>query len=193
MTMTNKALQEQRTRKYFIEATKEILKGEGSKALSVRNIAERAGYSYATLYNYFKDQTELVSLSLLDFKDECRDVINRRIRKSDPGKAEIKSIAKAYINYFVQYPGVFDLFYIEKLASKSVNDEVVSFLDTLCEEDWGFLITNHDFTNNQVAVLRSLINLAVIGLLVSYLKRSQPSNYQEFIAEVDLTLNSILD
>lgn len=190
--MTNKALQEQRTRRYFVEATKEILKGEGSKALSVRNIAERAGYSYATLYNYFKDQTELISLSLLDFKDECRDLINRRIRKSEPGKAEINSIAKAYINYFVQYPGVFDLFYIEKLASKEVNDEVISFLDDLCEEDWGFLVTNRDYDNKQVSSLRLLTNKAVIGLLVSYLKRGQPSNYQDFIDEVDETLDTIL-
>lgn len=191
--MTNKALQEQRTRGYFIEATKEILKGEGSKALSVRNIAERAGYSYATLYNYFKDQTELVSLSLLDFKDECRDIVNGNIRKSEPGKAEIKSIVKAYVNYFVQYPGVFDLFYIEKLASKSVNDEVITFLDNLCQEDWDFLIENKIYNMKQVVGLRSILNKAVIGLLVSYLKRGHPNDYNEFINELDLTVKTIFE
>ena len=129
--MTNKEIKEKRTRGYFITATKEILKGEGSKALSVRNIADRAGYSYATLYNYFKDQTELVSLSLLEFKDECRESVNRNIRKSNPGKSEIRSIIKGYVQYFVQYPGVFDLFYLEKLASKNVNEEVISFLNCL--------------------------------------------------------------
>lgn len=190
--MTNRALQEERKRRYFIEATKEILKGEGSKALSVRNIAERAGYSYATLYNYFKDQTELVSLSLLEFKDECREVISSSIRKSNPGVDEIKLIVKAYINYFVQYPGVFDLFYIERLASKSVNDEVVSFLDDLCEEDWDYLITSKIYTQKEAFTLRFILNKAVVGLLISYLKRRVPKDYIEFKKEIDLLLETML-
>lgn len=192
MNMTNTKLKEERTRGYFIEATKEILKGEGSKALSVRNIAERAGYSYATLYNYFKDQTELISLSLLDFKDECRDAVNQSIRKSSPGKLEIKAIVLGYINYFVQYPGVFDLFYIEKLASKRVNEEVTTFLDNLCEEDWNFLIENEIYTASEVVALRLTLNHVVIGLLVTYLKRNSPSDYKDFLKSIQLTVDRVL-
>jgi len=173
--MSNKALQEQRKRSYFIEATKEILKGEGSKALSVRNIAERAGYSYATLYNYFKDQTELISLSLLDFKDECRDAVSNSIRQSKPGKDEIKSIVKAYINYFVH-----------------VNEEVITFLDSLCEEDWQFLIENGTYKESEVIALRITLENAVIGLLISYLKRNRPMEYSDFMKSSDLILDSIL-
>lgn len=191
--MTNTTLKEERTRGYFIEATKEILKGEGSKALSVRNIAERAGYSYATLYNYFKDQTELISLSLLDFKDECRDAVNHSIRKSSPGKAEIRAIVFSYINYFIQYPGVFDMFYIEKLASKKVNDQVVSFLDSLCEEDWKFLISEGTYTQEEILKKRKTLNSATIGLLMSYLKRRTPSDYSDFIADIDMVLDTVLD
>lgn len=191
-TMSNKALQGERKRRYFIEATKEILKGEGSKALSVRNIAERAGYSYATLYNYFKDQTELVSLSLLDFKDECRDSINTHIRQSKPGKEEIRSIVMGYVQYFVQYPGVFDLFYIEKLASKSVCDEVNNFLDDLCAADWDYLIQEEDYDTKQVSEMRLCLTNAVIGLLISYLKRNTPSDYRTFITNVEVVIGSVL-
>ena len=190
--MTNTKLKEERTRGYFIEATKEILRGEGSKALSVRNIAERAGYSYATLYNYFKDQTELISLSLLDFKDECRDAVNKNIRKSKPGKTEIKVIVVSYINYFVQYPGVFDLFYIERLASKEVDDQVITFLDMLCEEDWIFLIDNQTYSKREVEFKRKTLNNATIGLLVSYLKRNTPSDYSKFLKDIDMTVETIL-
>ena len=190
--MTNTKLKEERTRGYFIEATKEILRGEGSKALSVRNIAERAGYSYATLYNYFKDQTELISLSLFDFKDECRDAVNKNIRKSKPGKTEIKVIVVSYINYFVQYPGVFDLFYIEKLASKEVDDQVITFLDNLCEEDWNFLINNHTYSRQEVEFKRKTLNNATIGLLMSYLKRSTSSDYSDFLKDIDMTVETIL-
>ena len=65
--MKNKELQEKRMKGYFIQATKDILKGEGLKGISVRNIADQAGYSYATLYNYFKDINDLVFVCVNDF------------------------------------------------------------------------------------------------------------------------------
>ena len=57
--MKNKELQEQRMKGYFLQATKDMLKSEGLKSVNVRAIADRAGYSYATLYNYFKDINDL--------------------------------------------------------------------------------------------------------------------------------------
>ena len=53
--MENKEIQEERVRSYFVQAANEILRGEGITNLSVRNVSEKAGYSYATLYNYFKN------------------------------------------------------------------------------------------------------------------------------------------
>jgi len=144
------------------------------------------------LYNYFKDQTELVSLSLLDFKDECRDSINTHIRQSKPGKEEIRSIVMGYVQYFVQYPGVFDLFYIEKLASKSVCDEVNNFLDDLCAADWDYLIQEEDYDTKQVSEMRLCLTNAVIGLLISYLKRNTPSDYRTFITNVEVVIGSVL-
>ena len=64
--MDKKIIQEERMKGYFIQATKEILKGEGLRAASVRNIADQAGYSYATLYNYFKDIKELIFVCIKD-------------------------------------------------------------------------------------------------------------------------------
>ncbi|MBN2263533.1 MAG: TetR/AcrR family transcriptional regulator, partial [Prolixibacteraceae bacterium] len=66
--MKNKQIQEERMKGYFVQAAKDILKSEGIKAISVRNIADRAGYSYTTLYNYFKDVNDLVFECVNDFQ-----------------------------------------------------------------------------------------------------------------------------
>jgi AcrR family transcriptional regulator len=105
--MSNKEIQEQRMRGYFIQATKEILRGEGLRNVSVRNIAERAGYSYATLYNYFKDIKDLIFECVKDFQAECEDHVRRETKNSARGKEKIEAIVKAYVKYFVQYPGIF--------------------------------------------------------------------------------------
>ena len=44
---------------YFIEATRKLIQTEGVDGLSIRKIANEAGYNSATLYNYFHDLEHL--------------------------------------------------------------------------------------------------------------------------------------
>ena len=44
---------------YFIEATRKLIQSEGVDGLSIRKIANEAGYNSATLYNYFHDLEHL--------------------------------------------------------------------------------------------------------------------------------------
>ena len=195
--MQNKEIQEQRIKGYFIEATKEMLKGEGLKSISVRNIAERAGYSYTTLYNYFKDLNELIFLCVKDFQNECELFINENISKEPRGTDKIKAITRAYINYFVQYPGIFELFYIEKISnigSKQPTTELIcTFLDRLCKEEWDFCITEKITTVEEADIQMKQLRFSVAGLLLLYLNRLQPADYKEFISLTTVQLNQILD
>ena len=126
--MGNKEIQEQRMKGYFIQATKNILKGEGLKALSVRKIAEQAGYSFATMYNYFRDVNELVFLCASDFQEECREFVDEKTQKIPGGKEKIKAMTMAYIDYFVEYPGIFDLFYLERVGDLGHKQTTINLL-----------------------------------------------------------------
>lgn len=39
--------------KYFIDATIEIIEKEGYEGVTIRKVADIAGYNSATIYNYF--------------------------------------------------------------------------------------------------------------------------------------------
>jgi AcrR family transcriptional regulator len=195
--MKNKDIQEERMRDYFIQATKEILKGEGLKCLSVRNIADRAGYSYATLYNYFSDSKELIFECVKDFQDECEEIVKFENDKITPGKKRIKSIVKSYVKFFVQYPGIFELFFIEKtydLASKHPTIELIrSFPDRLCEEDWNYCISKNLVTKKQAEHFKDQLRLMITGLLLFYINRRHPQTYDEFNKLLNTQLNSIIN
>ncbi len=62
--MTNKELRIKRIRGYFIEAAQEIIDKEGIHAVTIRKVAQRAGYNSATLYNYFRNLDHLLALAL---------------------------------------------------------------------------------------------------------------------------------
>jgi len=191
--MGNKQIQEQRMKGYFIQATKEILKAEGLKSISVRNIAERAGYSYATLYNYFKDVKELIFLCVKDFQGEIETSITEKVTGILPGKERLRVISMSYLNYFLEYPGIFELFYLERMSDISSNDEatqlIVSFLDRLSDEDWKVI----EPENNVRDLRKRELNYIVTGLLIFYLNRREPAYYQEFIERANKQLSFLID
>ncbi len=185
----NKELQESRMRGYFIEAAKETLKGEGLKAVNVRTVSERAGYSFATLYNYFKDLNELIFICVKDFMDECETFAMEQSQKSLPGRESLKSRMKACINYFVQYPGIFELFYIERMndigARQPTARMIYEFTDRIGAADIAVMIKDGGIGAEAAENLKLNLRNAVPGLLLLYNNRLQPSDYKEFISIVE--------
>ena len=55
---------EKRVMMYFIEATQELILDEGLEKLSIKKIAEKAGYNSATIYNYFENLEVLIFMHL---------------------------------------------------------------------------------------------------------------------------------
>jgi len=194
--MEKKEIQEQRMRGYFIQATKEMLKGEGLKSISVRNIADQAGYSYATIYNYFRDVKDLVFLCVKEFQDEIEIFIRDETSKSELGLPKIEGIAKAYIKYFVQYPGIFELFYIERVTDFGTKQPTVdlinNFLDKLCEDDWLLVAKQNKWDDAEVAQKKIALNALIIGMLLLYINRRNPDDYLKFMDNVNNQLKSIL-
>lgn len=195
--MANKEIQEERIRGYFIQATKELLRSEGLKVVSVRNIADRAGYSYATLYNYFRDVKELVFICVKDFQEECGEIIAKETLNTDEGIPKIKAVMRSYVKYFIQYPGIFELFFLEKMndlgARQRTNEMIFTFPERLCESDWQYCLANSIFNEKQIKDKQDDIKYAVTSLLLFYLNRRIPDSYSEFERIVEEKLDIILD
>jgi AcrR family transcriptional regulator len=192
MDIERKQIQEDRIRGYFIQAAKDILRSEGLKGISVRNIAQNAGYSYATLYNYFKDIRFLVFECVKDFQQECSVFITEKVGNVSPGLEKLRAISKAYVEYFVEYPGIFELFYIEKMSAYGNSTEtaelIYTFLDLLCENDWNIYQKSLNLNDDFIGKLKDQLRFTLIGLLLFYLNRNYPDNYSEFITRMEKQL-----
>ncbi|MBN1797335.1 MAG: TetR/AcrR family transcriptional regulator [Spirochaetales bacterium] len=195
--MVRKEIKEQRVKGYFIQAAKEILKGEGLVCVSTRNVADRAGYSYATLYNYFKDIKDLVFECAKEFIDEVRDFVKNETVGLTAGIERIQVKLKAYLNYFIQYPGIFELFFLERVSSMGNNQKTVeliyTFLDKLCADDWNYCIEHGIVRADQLEFVSDHIRFISAGLLLFYINRRHPQEYGEFISLAQARIKEILD
>lgn len=172
--MGNKEIQIQRMKGYFLDATKEILAEEGVKKVSVRKVGDRAGYSYATIYNYFKDLNELLTYCLADMlEDAYRALIVEKNEELDPVDQLIR-YGETYFTYFVENPVLFDLLFIEDLgASPETVAEKMSDLPSVGEllmESIASCVDAGYIVNDELPVLAGLISSSIHGKLLFAIK-----------------------
>jgi AcrR family transcriptional regulator len=195
--MKNRRIQEERMKGYFIQATKDILKSEGIKAISVRNIAEQAGYSYTTLYGYFKDVNDLIFECVNDFQQECSEYVSQKAGNSLNGYEAIKAKAMAYVQYFIEYPGIFELFYLTTSGDlgykQKTLDVIARSFELICETDWDYVIKNNISSGEIAEKVKPQIGYTVLGALLLYLNRQTPAQYLAFIEHVEAQIAYVLD
>ncbi len=190
--MGKNEIQDERMRQYFINSAKEIITSEGISAVSVRNVAKKAGYSYATLYNYFKNVWDLIFVCVEDFIKECKAFVLADIEKVYPGRERIVAITHSYSKFFVQYPGLFDLLFLEEangISPKTSLEPVYTLFDELVGSEFNLCVSEKLIKKSSAKQVQSGIKLAVHGALMFYMTRRHTQSYQEFSKEID----SIID
>lgn len=192
LVMVANEIQEARMKTYFIEAAKEIIKGEGIRCINVRNVAQKAGYSYATLYNYFKNLKDLIFLCTVDYVQEIKDFVFAQELPKKNGLTHLEAVVKAYCKYFIQYTSIFDLLFLEKMPEISNQERITSIVyscfDELVEDDWAAILQNNvsGMSLDDKGNFKAMIH----GLLLFYLNRRNPQDYASFQALLKRSIDS---
>lgn len=91
----------------FIEATRELIQTEGVDGLSIRKIANEAGYNSATLYNYFRDLEHLTLFGsvcyLRDYVVELSNVLTPTMNSLE----RFRAIYRCFNSFAFRYPDIF--------------------------------------------------------------------------------------
>lgn len=187
--MDTKKIQEQRMKDYFLSSAKDLIRAEGLAVVSARNVAERAGYSYATLYNYFNDIRDLIFSCIEDFMEECRVYVEEKSRGVTGGKKRIQAVSKSYVQFFVQYPGIFELIYLQKpgdISAPNANlGKIDTFFSSLTQSDWDICAGKKNKSKEPLAGVAEVHSCAIHGLLMFYLNRRNSMTYKELLEKVD--------
>lgn len=65
MNKKHSEIKRKRITNYFLDAAEKIAKKDGIESLSIRNVADEAGYNSATLYNYFENFDQLTAFVVI--------------------------------------------------------------------------------------------------------------------------------
>lgn len=107
--------------KYFVEAATEIIEDEGAKAVTIRKVADRAGYNSATIYNYFSEFSHLLFFASMRLMKEYTEEVTRRMNVKNNALDQYITAWECFCEYSFQQPDIFYSVFIQNLGDNTDN------------------------------------------------------------------------
>ena len=111
-------IKKRRVMMYFIEATQDLILNEGIENLSIKRIADKAGYNTATIYNYFEDLEELILYSSIDYLKIYLKDLKSEINSNMKAIEMYETIYKVFVHHSFEKPEIFHTLFFGKYSYK---------------------------------------------------------------------------
>lgn len=121
-------IQKQRIMRYFIEAAVEIINEEGIESVTIRKVADVAGYNSATLYNYFDDLNHLLFMAALTFVNEYIEALPDYIKYVKNAEEMYLQVWDCFLDYAFLQPSIYNIWFFSELKN-SVSVYVSQFYE----------------------------------------------------------------
>lgn len=100
----------------LLDAAGAVLEADGLEALSLREVARRAGVSTAAPYHHFADKQALLVALATDGFDELEAALTRATKRSTTARARLQAVASGYLRFAKQRPALYQLMFSPLLA-----------------------------------------------------------------------------
>lgn len=150
--MSNKEIQMQRMWQYFVNATVDIIDEKGIENVTIREIADKAGYNSATIYNYFQEVSHLIFFAALKHLDKFLEVLPEQMEKGETSLDKYLLSWESFCEHSFREPDIYYAIFLEDLGEKPEEllkyyyDAYQSDLFGEVTEDIEILITEYNFS-----------------------------------------------
>lgn len=160
--MQKKELKRNRIVHYFVDAAVDIIREEGISALTIRKIADKAGYNSATLYNYFENLDHLVLFAAMRLIAPYAKNLTAHMEQGNNALERNLLSWELFLEYSFQEPQIFEAIFLADLQNSmdSYLDEYYRIypeeLPTVDEQIYEML-SKYDIYDRTYVLLRSCV------------------------------------
>ncbi|WP_261384235.1 TetR/AcrR family transcriptional regulator [Planococcus sp. CPCC 101016] len=119
--MEKNMLKKRRMWTYFIDATEELIQTEGFRYVTIRKVAEKAGYNSATIYNYFDELSHLLFFASLKFLRPYIQTVTDEMDKTENPVEKYLIAWKCFSEYSFKIPEIFNAVFLMDLGDHPEN------------------------------------------------------------------------
>ena len=182
-------IKKKRVMMYFIEATQELILDEGLEKLSIKKIAEKAGYNSATIYNYFENLEVLVLYASINYlKDYLSDLKNEIT--ADMKAIEVyETVYKIFTKHSFERPEIFHTLFFGKYSyklEKIIKKYYEIFPDDITEQTdiTKSVLIEANIHNRDIPVMKQMIKEGSISEEAPYIIESIVRVHQSYLENI---------
>lgn len=112
---SNKEIQRKRVMLYFINATNELINDEGISNITLRKVADKAGYNSATLYNYFENLEHLIFYAAMKNMKDYTLALNTYLEGTKNAMDKFFRIWECFCDYSFDDPEIYNIIFFPNL------------------------------------------------------------------------------
>lgn len=179
-------------------AAGELFEQKGIQQTSMDEIANRAGYSKATLYVYFTNKEDIVSYLVLHSMEKLKEYIEKAVASSSDPRAQFLGIGKAMSKYEEEHPFYFRML-LEHVsidldnpkAADEATDAAVKIQEEINEFLTGYFLTGMKQGKFKVQTNIKAVIYAIWGMMAglvllannqeSYINESMHASKEAFL------------
>jgi len=162
---SKKEYRRQRIKNYFLAAAREIIKNEGVENVTVRKVADMAGYTYPTLYHYFADLNALLWETKESMILELLETLGGEMQTTKHGIDAFKEGCRTYIAYYFRNPNVFRFFYFHSLSRPVDGGAAEPDYGTMWDDAFRELVVAGKLRAEEVEAVAKTIIYAIHGMI----------------------------
>ncbi|TCP22676.1 TetR family transcriptional regulator [Scopulibacillus darangshiensis] len=131
--LTNKEIQMQRMWQYFVDATVEIIDQKGIVNVTIREIATKAGYNSATIYNYFQEVSHLIFFAALKYLNKFIEELPERMEQGDNSLDKYLLSWESFCKHSFEEPDIYYAIFLADLGEKP--EELLKYYYSVYQSD----------------------------------------------------------
>lgn len=147
----------------FINATRELMDEAGIHNVSIRKIAQRAGFHNSTIYLYFSDLDQLIMLASIKYFQEYSHSLELQSQKKLSSTENFITIWELFIDASLKEPCVFYRFFFGK-RSNNLHEVMNMYYELFPEERDDFsddiksMYYGKDIFERSLKLLRTIVD-----------------------------------
>ncbi|MYL40439.1 TetR/AcrR family transcriptional regulator [Virgibacillus salexigens] len=128
-----KKIQRARMWRYFLDAAAEIIEEEGIDNITIRKIADRAGYTSSTAYNYFKDLSHLVFFAAMRFTTTYIEELPAYMEKGNNTVEKWLYSWECFCKHSFEQPEIYAILFMDNLGA--IPEDLLEDYYSIYEDD----------------------------------------------------------
>lgn len=153
--MEKRKIRRKRTMTHFIDAADKIIKEEGINKITIRKVADKAGYNSATIYNYFENLDHLMLFAAMRYIKDYSLALPEYLKDAKNALDKFFKVWECFCHFSFKDPEIYYAIFFANL-DKDLKEYIIDYYK-LFPEELGVQLKENQLEETQLKSISTML------------------------------------